>query len=70
MMPAEALYLVPLLMLVGLEVYAIVTNRYDTISELVWRAGKWHWLMRLATLGFMLWATIHLVGGECALGIC
>jgi len=61
------LFIVPLIIY---EVYAIVTNKYDTISELIWKAGKIHWILRVLTALFILWLFIHLVGGECALGIC
>jgi len=66
----ELLYLLCALPLIALEIYAIKTNKYDTISELVWKAGKWHWFIRVLTAGLLIWAFIHLVVGECAFGIC
>jgi hypothetical protein len=43
------------------EIYAIVTNKYDTISEIIWKVGKIHWVFRLLTLAFCIWLTIHLM---------
>ena len=53
-----------------IEGYAIWKNRYDTLSEKIWKVSGKHWAFRLALVGFLLWAFVHLVGGECALGIC
>ena len=52
-----------------IEIYAILTNKYDTLSEKIWKVSKKHWVLRIAILLTTIWATIHLTG-ECALGIC
>ena len=67
---AEWGYLLFIIPLIIYEVYAIKTNKYDTISELIWKAGKFHWVFRLITFLICAWLLIHLVVGECAFGIC
>lgn len=67
------------------EGYAILTKeRYTpTLSRTIWRLTDWTLWMRIADLGemrikplrwllfaIMAWATIHLVFGPCAFGIC
>ncbi len=63
-------YLLFIIPLVIYEVYAIVTNKYDTISELIWKVGKYHWGFRVLTAIVLIWLSIHLIVGECAFGIC
>ena len=53
-----------------IEGYAIWRNEYDTLSEKIWKVSKKHWLLRCVLAGLVIWAGVHLVGGECALGIC
>ena len=53
-----------------IEGVAIWRNKYDTLSEKIWKVSKKHWLWRLALAGLVIWAGVHLVFGECALGIC
>ena len=53
-----------------IEGYAIWKNKYDTLSEKIWKVSKKHWAIRVALAGGIIWAFIHLVGGECAFGIC
>jgi hypothetical protein len=53
-----------------IEGYAIKTNKYDTLSEKIWKVSKKHWVLRLSVIVVIIWAAIHLIGGECALGIC
>ena len=53
-----------------IEGYAIWRNKYDTLSEKIWKVSGRHWILRVALAGGILWALVHLVGGECALGIC
>ena len=67
---AEWGYLLFLIPLAIYETYAILTNRYLTISEIIWKAGKAHWLWRVLTAIICIWLLIHLVIGECAFGIC
>jgi len=52
-----------------IEGYAIFTNKYDTLSEKIWRVGKKHWSLRVLTVIITIWVVFHL-SGECALGIC
>ena len=52
-----------------IEGYAIIFNKYDTLSEKIWRVGKKHWSLRVLTIIITIWAVFHL-SGECALGIC
>jgi len=53
-----------------IEGYAIKTNKYDTLSEKIWKVQKKHWVFRLIAFVVIIWAGIHLLGYECALGIC
>ncbi len=53
-----------------IEGYAIWRNKYDTLSEKIWKVSGIHWVVRLALAVVILWVFVHLVGGECALGIC
>ena len=53
-----------------IEGIAIWRNDYDTLSEKIWKVSKKHWVFRVALALVISWAFIHLVGGECALGIC
>jgi len=55
---------------VAIEVYAIKTNKYDTLSEKLWKVSAVHWAFRVALIVGFGWALIHIGGGECALGIC
>ncbi|MHA2265259.1 MAG: hypothetical protein ACXAEN_22950 [Candidatus Thorarchaeota archaeon] len=52
------------------EVYGIVTDKYDTLSERVWNWIGRHWVLRVAFIIFWIWAFIHIVWGPCAWGIC
>jgi hypothetical protein len=52
------------------ELYAIITDKVDTLSERVWAWLGKHWIFRVAFIGFWVWAFIHIVFGPCAFGIC
>ena len=54
------------------EGYAIITKerKYPTLSRTIWELHKWYPPLRILTGAILIWLTIHLVGGECALGIC
>ena len=53
-----------------IEGIAIWRNKYDTLSEKIWKVSKKHWVLRTILAVLIGWAFIHLVGGECALGVC
>jgi len=53
-----------------IEGIAIWRNKYDTLSEKVWKVSGRHWVLRAILACAIIWALVHLVGGECALGIC
>jgi len=69
MIEDTTIWLTLLLLGVAFELYAIVTNRADTLSEKIWKVSKKHWLWRLALAAFLVWAFVHLVFGPCAFGI-
>ena len=65
------------------ETYAIATKEktVPTLSRTIWRLTSWQVTLpgprpttvrplRVLLFGFMVWATIHLVWGPCAWGIC
>jgi hypothetical protein len=52
------------------ELYAIITDKVDTLSERVWYWLGKHWIFRVAFIGFWVWAFIHIVFGPCAFGVC
>lgn len=52
------------------EVYAIITNKVDTLSERVWYWLGKHWIFRVAFIAFWVWAFVHIVFGPCAFDIC
>jgi hypothetical protein len=52
------------------EAYAIITDKYDTLSERVWSWIKKHWLFKLAFVLIMVWAFVHIFFGPCAFGVC
>ena len=57
---------------VSIETYALVTKEVwvPTLSRTIWwLRDRWRWFATALVL-FLLWLTIHLAGGECALGIC
>ena len=56
----------------ALEGYAIVTKErvVPTLSRVIfWLKDRWAWFAS-ALFVFLIWLTIHLVWGPCALGIC
>ena len=53
-----------------IEGVAIWRNNYDTFSEKIWKVTGKHWVRRAVLALLIGWAFVHLVGGECALGIC
>ena len=53
-----------------IELYAIIFNTYDTLSEKLWKVSKKRRVYRIALIIGFAWALIHIGGGECALGIC
>lgn len=52
------------------ELYAIITDKVDTLSERVWYWLGKYWILRVAFILFWIWAFIHIVFGPCAFGIC
>ena len=75
-LPFVALFLI-------VEGIAIFTKErlWPTFSRTVWRLSNWQVKLpgpryttikplRIALFFFMVWLTIHLVGGPCALGVC
>ena len=52
-----------------IEGYALITNKYDTLSEKIRYVNKKHWTLRVITFLTCLWAGVHLYQ-ECALGMC
>ncbi len=54
------------------EGYALLTKeeKVPTLSRTIWTLQKRYPILRWIVLAIMVWATIHLVGGECALGVC
>lgn len=65
------------------EGYALATREKNvpTLSRTIWRLTSWEVTLpgprytkikplRIALFFFMVWLTIHLVGGPCALGLC
>jgi len=54
------------------EIYAIATRerKYPTLSRTIWLLQKEFPPLRILTALVLIWLFIHLVGGECALGIC
>lgn len=53
-----------------LEVIAIITNKYDTISEKIWKVSKPHLALRVFIFCALVWGAFHLAFGECAFGLC
>ena len=51
------------------EVYAILTNKVDTLSERIWYWLGKYWILRVTFILFWVWAFIHIVFGPCAFGI-
>ena len=63
------------------EGYGLITKKLPTLSETIWKLTSWEVTLpgprsttikplRIALFFFMVWLTIHLVGGPCALGVC
>jgi hypothetical protein len=52
------------------ELYAIIADKVDTLSERVWYWLGKHWIIRVAFIAFWTWAFIHIIFGPCAFGVC
>ena len=65
------------------ELYAIITkeDKLPTLSRTIWKLTSWEVTLlgpryttikplRIALFFFMVWLTIHLAFGPCALGVC
>ena len=54
------------------EGYAIITKerKYPTLSRTIWDLHARYPPLRILTAAILIWLFIHLIGGECALGIC
>ncbi len=53
-----------------IEGIAIWKNPYDTLSEKLWNVQRKRKIYRIITIIVVLWAVIHILGYECALGVC
>ena len=63
-------WLIWLVVGIAYEIWAIVTNKDDTLSERVWWWIARHPITRVLVGLFLIWAFFHIVWGPCAFGIC